>query len=113
MLCTGDQNIEHFEENINALPNIIFDVSAHTFIFGAVHSRLSKTSNIILDIGYGAKDDNLLASSLDKGKYILIFCSVAHGELKNYPNYLVFNDNQVTEFIHTLQKLITYADFIN
>lgn len=133
MICTGDKHIEHFEKIVQASPEIEFYVTAHTDMawdlskmiqypnvhiypvtLGPIHQRLDKRSSMILDIGYGNKDDGLLESALEDGKFVMSFTATqASNKWRSYPNYLIFDDNQVQEFLDTLHRLVVYGDLSN
>ncbi|KRN59051.1 glycosyltransferase [Limosilactobacillus secaliphilus] len=133
MICTGDQTIENFEKIVQATPDIEFNVTAHTpvgfllkkmiaypnvhvfpEVLMPVHQQLAQRSSLILDIGYGNKDDQLLKAALEDGKFVMSFKNTqASSNLTSYPNYLVFNDDSVQEFIDTLKRLVVYGDLSN
>lgn len=132
MICTADQDIEHFDEIIHAFPGVEFNVTAHSTVAWGLtrtiqypnvhvyplvrpeeHQRLSDISNVILDIGFGFKDGNLSRTNLQKNKFVMAFNSTKNSELCNVPNYLIFADDDVAGFIAQLRKLLYYGDSIN
>lgn len=132
MICTADQNIEHIDELVQAFPNIEFNITAHTQVAWnlrrivqyqnvhvyplvnlKIHQRLSDISNLILDIGFGNKDADLVRNNLAKNKFVLTFKSSQNIEFKNSPNYLIFDDDDVQGFIDMMRKLIYYGDPMN
>ena len=79
-----------------------------------VHKRISQISSVILDIGYGDKDYQLMLDALHDGQFVLSFNTTqASSKLTSYPNYLVFDYDQVQDFIDTLHYLVSYGDLSN
>lgn len=129
MICTGDQNIEHFEKIVQALPEVEFNVTAHTFVawnlvrmtqypnvhvfhsvLSPIQNRLAAISNVVLDIGYGSKDEDFLQAVLDDGRQVMSFSSVQDHNLTDRPNYSVFKDSDINQFINELRKRVVYSD---
>lgn len=120
---TNDQNLDHLEELVKALPNWDFHIAAaswmgwnlnrmvqypNTHIYPIITSH--NLSNLIsqcdayLDINYGSKRNDIIQGFQKTGKPMLTFTDVA-SQLADNSNYHIFEQDDIKGMINMINGL--------
>ena len=118
LTLTNSQDLEGIEELVTALPDVVFHIAAWTDmgdkltklavydnvrlypqIVPPVLDKLTKSTNLYLDINHGSADENFLKSLKEQEKTLLAFQSTQHGDL----GQIVFENGKVSFMIDAIK----------
>lgn len=122
---TADQELANIEDLIQALPNVMFNIGALTFMgFDLIKllkypnvqlfpnithynlNRLMKAANLYLDVSFGYKYQETIKDFCDSGKPALSFSNCTSSDLINNPNYTVFDQSDVNGMVAKIHEII-------